>query len=97
MSTCIIRTIKPRRTIWAEHLALMGEKRNAYMILVGKAEGTRPAGIPRIRLEDNIKMDLIEMWWCVIDSIYLAQNRNQWWALLNTAMNLRSPYNLENS
>jgi hypothetical protein len=36
----------------------MGEKRNAYMILVGKPEGKRPLGRPRRRWVDNIKMDL---------------------------------------
>jgi hypothetical protein len=36
----------------------MGENRNAYRLLVGKPEGKRSLGRPRIRWEDNIKMDL---------------------------------------
>jgi hypothetical protein len=54
-SPSIIRMIKSRRMGWAGHVAHMGEKRNAYRILVGKPEGNRPLG--RHRREDNIKMD----------------------------------------
>jgi hypothetical protein len=43
----IIRMIKSGRMRWAWHVARMGETRNAYRILVGKAEGKRPLGRPR--------------------------------------------------
>jgi hypothetical protein len=87
----IIRMIKSRRIRWAGHVARMGETRNIYiyMILVGKPEGNRPLGRPRHRWVDNMKMDLREIGWDGIDWIELAQDRNQWRALVNTAMNLR--------
>jgi hypothetical protein len=66
----------------------MGEKRNAYRILVGKPDGKRPLGRPRRRWVDNIKMDLREIG---MDWIDLAQNRDQWRALVNTVMNLQVP------
>jgi hypothetical protein len=69
----------------------MGEKRNAYRILVRKSEGGRPLGSPRHRNENNIKMDLREIKWGGMDWIDLAQDRNQWRALVNTVMNLRVP------
>jgi transcription termination factor 2 len=71
-SPSIIRMIKSRRMRWAGHVARMGEKRNAYRILVEKPEGKRPLGRPRRRWVDNIKMDLREIGWDGMDWIYLA-------------------------
>jgi hypothetical protein len=45
------------RMRWEGHEARMGEKRNAYRILMGKTDGKRPLGRPRLRWVDNIKMD----------------------------------------
>jgi hypothetical protein len=56
-----IHTYKSRRMRWAGHVARMGEKRNAYRILVGNIEVKRPLGRPRRRWVDNIKMDLREI------------------------------------
>jgi hypothetical protein len=75
----------------AGHVARIGEKRNAYRILVGKSEGRRPLGRPRSRWVDNIRMDLGEIGWDGMDWINLAQDRDQWRALVNTVMNLRVP------
>jgi hypothetical protein len=66
-SPSIIRIIKSRRIIWAGHVARMGEKRNAYRLLVGKPEGKRPLGTPRRRWMDNIRMDLGEVGWGDVD------------------------------
>jgi hypothetical protein len=68
----------------------MGEKRNGYRILVGMPEGKRPLERPRRRWEDNIRMDL-QREWGGVDWIDLAQDRDQWRALVNTVMNLRVP------
>jgi hypothetical protein len=83
--------IKSRRMRWAGHVARMGATRNAYRTLVGKTEGKRPQGRPRLRWVDNIKMDLREIGWDGFDWIDLAQDRDQWGALVNTVMNLRVP------
>jgi hypothetical protein len=69
----------------------MGEKRNAYRILVGKPEGKKPLGRPRCRWEDNIRMDLREIGWGGINWIDLAQDRDHWRALVDTVMNLQVP------
>jgi hypothetical protein len=68
-----------------------GEKINAYRILVGKPEGKRPLGRGRHRWNDNIKMDLGDIGWGGMDWIDMAQDRDQWRALVNTVMNLRVP------
>jgi hypothetical protein len=69
----------------------MGEKRNSYRILVGKPEGKRPLGRPTRRWVDNIKMDLREIGWGEVDWFDMAQDRDQWRALVNTVLNLRVP------
>jgi hypothetical protein len=55
---------------------------------VEKPEGKRPLGRPRRRWVDKIKMDLGEIGWDGRDWIELAQDRDQWRALVNTVMNL---------
>jgi hypothetical protein len=60
-----------------------GAKRNAYMILVGKPKRKRPLGRPRRRWMDNTKMDLRKIGWDGMDWIGLAQDRDQWGALVN--------------
>jgi hypothetical protein len=59
--------IKSRRMSWAGHIARMGEKSNAYRILVGKPDGKRPLGRPRRKWVKNIKLDLREIGWDGVD------------------------------
>jgi hypothetical protein len=87
----IIKMIKSRRMKWAGHLARIGAARNAYRILVGKPEGKRPLGIPTRRWVDNIKMDITKIGRDGMDYVDLAQDRDQWKALVIMAMNLRVP------
>jgi hypothetical protein len=64
---------------------------NAYKILAGKPEIKRLLGRKIRRWEDNIKMDLRGIGWGGMDWIDLAQDRGQWWDLVNMVMNFRFP------
>jgi hypothetical protein len=70
--------IKSRRMRWA-----------ACRISVGKPEGKRPLGRHGHSWEEDIKMDLKDIGWDGMDWIELAQDKDQWRALVNTIMNLR--------
>jgi hypothetical protein len=87
-SPSMIRIMKSRRMGWAGHVARMGEKRNAYRLLVGKPEGKRPLGRPRRRWVDDIIMDLVEVGWGDMDWIGLAQDEDRWRALVKSVLNL---------
>jgi hypothetical protein len=86
-----ITTMKSRRMRWADHVARIGEKRNAYILLVGKPEGKRPLGRPRRRRVDNIRIYLGEVGCGDVDWIGLTKDRNRWRALVNSELNLRVP------
>jgi hypothetical protein len=86
-----IWVIKTRRMRWAGHVAHMGAMRNAHKILFESASMEEPHGRSRRRWEDSIRMDLRETEWKNVHWMHLAQNGNQWQALVNTVMNLRVP------
>jgi hypothetical protein len=73
------------------NVASTGEGRDVYRILVGKPEGKRLLGRPRLRWEDNINMDLQEMGCGGIGWIEVAQDRGRWRVLVNAVMNFRVP------
>jgi hypothetical protein len=74
---------------WAGNVARIGEM-NSYSILVGRPEGKRPLGRPLRRREDNVRKVLSKITWEVVDWIHLAQDRDNWQAVVNTVMNLRA-------
>ena len=73
------------------HVARMGERRGLYRVLVGRPEGKRPLGRPRLTWEDNIKKDLQEVGCGRMVLIELVQDRDRWRALVNVVMNLLVP------
>jgi hypothetical protein len=66
-------------------------KSSLYRILVGKPEGKGTLGRSKRRWVDNIKMDLREIQWSDADFIVLAEDRDQWGALVNTVVHHRVP------
>jgi hypothetical protein len=77
--------------MWAGHVACMGEGRGLYRVLVGRPKGKRPLERPRLRWEDNIKMDLREIGIIGVNWIWLVQDRVQWQGFVNMVMNLGVP------
>ena len=77
--------------VWAGHVARMGVDRGVHRVLVGKPEGKRPLGRPRRRWEDNIKMNLQEVGGGRGNWMELAQDRDNWRALVGTVRDFRVP------
>jgi hypothetical protein len=69
----------------------MGEERGVHRVLVGKPEGKRPLGRPRLRWEDDIKRDLQEVGEGCGDWMERTQDRDRWRTLVSTVMNFRVP------
>jgi hypothetical protein len=91
-STNIARLIKSRRMRWAGHVARMGEGRGAYRILVGRPGGRRPLGRPRLRWEDNIKMDIQNVGWAAWTGFSWLRIGT----LVNAVVNFQIPQNAGN-
>jgi len=72
-------------------VARMVERRGVYVVLVGIPEGKKPLVRPRLRWEDNIKMDLQEIGCGGMDWIDMVQDRDRWQALVDMVMNIRVP------
>jgi hypothetical protein len=76
----IIRMIKSGRIRWERHVAHTGDIRKAYEFFVV---------IPRRRWKDNIKTNLRDTVWDLLDWIHMAQDGDLWRALPDTVMSLR--------
>jgi hypothetical protein len=85
------RTVKSKKMRWAEHVAHMEAKRNAHRVLMRKPEGMEPLGVLKHKWDCNIKIYIREIEWGDMDWTHLAQDKDQWWALLNTVTDLRVP------
>ena len=70
-------------------MARMGYRTGTYRAQIGRPEEKRPFGTPRRSWKDNIKKDIQEVRWRGVDWIHLARDRDRWWALVNTVMNLQ--------
>jgi len=73
------------------HVAWMGHMENVNKILVRKSEGKRPIGRLLHNWEDNIRIHRRETGWEGVEWIYVAQDKDQWRALVNTVMNPQVP------
>jgi hypothetical protein len=69
----------------------MEEMRNGHNIFVRKPEGKRPLGSRKLRWEDNIRIDVIEIRWDHVDWLHTTQDREQWRALVNKVKDFRIP------
>jgi len=65
--------------------------RHSYSILIAKLERNRPLGISRYKWEDNIRMDVREIWWELWTEFIWLRIRDHWRAVVKTVMNVWVP------
>jgi hypothetical protein len=87
----IVRVVKSRRMRWSGNVARMEEERSVHRVMVGKPEGKRPLGRPRRRWEDNIKMDLQDVWGGRGVWMAVGQDRGRRRAPVSTVRDIRVP------
>jgi hypothetical protein len=87
-SPYIIKEIETYFMRWAWHVAHMDVIRKAFAVSVDKPDGKRPLGRHGRRCKYNITIDLGATGWDSMGWILLTQDRDQWWALVNTIMNI---------
>ena len=84
-----MRTVNSRRLRWAGHVTRMGNEKRAWTLLIGKPEGKRPVGRPKMRWENNVNHDLREVDYTGDDWKTLAEDGEGWRAYVHAVMNLR--------
>jgi hypothetical protein len=80
-----------RRVKWVEHVAPIGDRGTACSVFVGQLEGKRLLGRTKHGWEVNIKMDLKENSFKVVDWIAVAQDKGKSQAVVNMVMFLQAP------
>ena len=90
-SSNIVRVIKSKRLRWVALVDRMEDGRSDFKILTGNRTGKQLLGRPRLIWEDNIRMDLKEIGINTKNLVDSAQDRDNWRALVNAALNLRVP------
>ena len=60
------------------------DRKDIYRLLVAKPEGKRRLGSQKRKWEDNIRIDLEEIYWKGVDWFDQFQDRDKWWAVVNT-------------
>jgi len=79
------------RIRWAGPLARKVVNRFACRNLVERAVGMRPFALPQRRWEGNVTVGLKQMRWLAVNLIRRAQDKGQWWVIVNTKINVRIP------
>jgi hypothetical protein len=71
--------------------SMHGRVRSVYKTFAGIPEGKRLLRRPRCRSENNIRMDLRELWWEVVEWMHVAQERDQQWTLVDMVIHFQIP------
>jgi hypothetical protein len=85
-----------KRKRLARHVAHTGDRRRAYIIFVGRIDGKKTLRRPRIKWDDNIKMNVQDLEWRRMGWNNLSHDRVRWRRLVNAVMDIRASYDMRN-
>jgi hypothetical protein len=89
LSTNIIRMIKIKENEIGRSCSMHGGEAECILDFGEEARRKETTRRPQHRWKDNIKIDIREIRWGGMKWFHLAQDRDQWRALVNMAMNLQ--------